>query len=167
MQPINTQNQSDINSNIPSRNTLFNVFKRDYRNYEGVPRINIYLLRLLFTLMFFFLTYESWSTILTHKGPWDNSRAAAWCMWGSYSAISFIGMLRPLKMLPIVLFEIIYKVAWLLVVAYPLWIKNELVGSSAEEMTHVFIWVVFPIIAMPWSYFFKTYLLGKSIEQIS
>ena len=144
-----------------SRFSVFNIFRRDYEHYDGVPRINIYLLRLLFTLMFFFLTYDSWRTILTHKGPWDNTRAAAWCMWGSYSVISFIGILRPLKMLPIVLFEIVYKTVWLFIVAYPLWLKNELIGSTAEGMTRVFVWVLFPIVAMPWGYFFKTHILGK------
>ncbi|MCC3155241.1 hypothetical protein Q3A66_19180 [Hymenobacter sp. BT770] len=139
----------------------FNVFQRDYERYEGVPRINIYLLRLLFTLMFFFLTYESWEHILTHRGPWNNANAAAWCMWGSYSVISFIGILRPLKMLPIVLFEVVYKVAWLALVAYPLWMKHELIGSPAEGMTRVFVWVVFPIVAMPWGYFFRTHVWGK------
>jgi hypothetical protein len=64
-------------------------------------------------------------------------------------------------MLPIVLFEIVYKTAWLFVVAYPLWVKNELTGSAAEGMTRVFIWVIFPIVAMPWKYFFRTHLLGK------
>lgn len=139
---------------------LTTLFKRDYAKYEGVPRINIYLLRLLFTLMFVFLTYESWSTIVNHTGPWNGTTAAAWCMWGSYSVISFIGIIKPLKMLPIVLFEIVYKVAWLFVVAYPLWIKNELAGSAVEGMAAVYIWVVFPIAAMPWGYFFKTYILG-------
>lgn len=142
-----------------SKFSIKSIFGRDYEHYEGVPRINIYLLRLLFTLMFVFLTYDSWSYILSHTGPWNNAHAAAWCMWGSYSVISFIGIVRPLKMLPIVLFEIIYKTTWLVVVAYPLWIKNELVGSPAEEMTNVFVWVVFPIVAMPWKYFFKQYIL--------
>ena len=138
-----------------------NIFKRDYDNYEGVPRINIYLLRILFTLMFIFLSYDSWTHIIKHTGTWEVTDAAAWCMWASYSIISFIGILRPLKMLPIILFEIIYKVTWLLVVAYPLWKKNELIGSPAEGMTRVFVWVVFPIVAMPWRYFFRTHILGK------
>src|SRR5438105_7029210 len=85
--------------------TVLNLFKRDYELHDGVPRINIYLLRVLFTLMFLFVTYDSWSHIISHRGSWDNANAAAWCMWGSYSVISFIGILRPLKMLPIVLFE--------------------------------------------------------------
>ena len=144
-----------------SRFRIVNVFRRDYEHYEGVPRLNIYLLRLLFTLMFLFVTYGSWNYILNHTGPWNSVNAAAWCMWGAYSLISFIGILRPLKMLPIVLFEIIYKIAWLIIVAYPLWVSNELIGSSAEGMTRDFMWVIFPILAMPWRYFFRTYLLGK------
>jgi hypothetical protein len=82
-------------------------------------------------------------------------------MWASYSIISFIGIMRPLKMLPIVLFEIIYKIIWLVVIAYPLWVKNELAGSPAEEMTNAFMWVVLPIVAMPYRYFFRTFILGK------
>jgi hypothetical protein len=111
--------------------------------------------------MFLFLTYDSWKVIIQHTGPWNIVNAAAWCMWGSYSVISFIGIMRPLKMLPIVLFEIVYKIMWLAVVSYPLWLKNELAGSPAEEMTYVFIWVIFPIVAMPWRYFFRTFILGK------
>ena len=143
-------------------NILTYPFKRNYKHHEGVRNINIFLLRALFLLMFLFLSYDSWSHIFEHTGTWKNSDAAAWCMWGSYSIISFIGVIRPLKMLPIIIFDIIYKTAWLLIVAYPLWIKGELAGSPAEEMTHVFLGVIFFIVAMPWGYFFRTYILGKT-----
>ncbi len=161
MQPIHLPTPAEESVPRSPRFRVFSIFRRDYEKYEGVPRINIYLLRLLFTLMFLFVTYDSWSYILTHTGSWKNVEAAAWCMWGSYSIISFIGILRPLKMLPIVLFEIIYKITWLIIVSYPLWVKNELIGSPAEGMTRVFIWVIFPIVAMPWRYFFRTHLLGN------
>ena len=147
----------------PSGFLFKNIFKRDYEKYEGVPRINIYLLRLLYTLMFLFLTYDSWSHIFNHTGPWNTTNSAAWFMWGSYSLISCIGIRYPLKMLPIILFEITYKTAWLVIVAYPLWVKNELIGSPVEGAARLFIWVVFPIVAMPWKYLFRTYILGKKI----
>ncbi len=142
------------------------LFERDFEKYEGVPRINIYLLRILFTLMFVFLTYDSWSHILNHKGAWDVANAAAWCMWGSYSVISFIGILRPLKMLPIILFEIIYKTTMLIIVSYPLYVKNELIGSPAEGMTRMFVWVVIPIVAMPWRYFFRNFILKPKNKKL-
>lgn len=140
---------------------LGKLFRRDFEHYHGVPRINIYLLRMLFTLIFLFVTYDAWSHIFKHTGTWNSVNAAAWCMWGAYSLISFIGIIYPLKILPIVLFEIIYKVTWLAIVAYPLWMKNELIGSPAEGMTRAFIWVLLPIVAMPWRYFFRTHILGK------
>jgi hypothetical protein len=138
---------------------ILNLFKRDYKNYEGVPKINVYLLRLLFILVFVIVASNVWRYILTYNGAWDPIKAAAWCMWGAYSIISFIGIIRPLKMLPIVIFEIIYKVTWLLIVAYPLWQQNELTKSSAEIMTQEFLWVLLPIVAMPWRYFFRTHII--------
>ncbi len=161
MQPLHSSRQVEESVQPSSRFGVFNIFRRDYERYDGVPRINIYLLRILFTLMFLFVGSDSWKHILNHTGPWDNINAAAWCMWGSYSLISLIGILRPLKMLPIVLFEIIYKIVWLAIVAYPLWVKNELIGSPAEGMTRVFSWIWLPILAMPWRYFFMTHILGK------
>src|SRR5579872_2881330 len=146
-----------------SRFSLFNIFKRDYELYEGVPPINIYLLRLLYTLMFFFLSYTSWTHIINHTGPWDPANSAAWFMWASCAFIASIGILRPLKMLPIVLFEIIYKVAWLIVIALPLYQRHELTGTPAEGMANNFILVILPIVAMPWRYFLRTYILGKRV----
>ena len=143
------------------RFSLFNIFKRNYERYEGVPPINIYLLRLLYTMMFLFLTYTSWTHIIHHTGPWDPANSAAWFMWVSFGVIAFIGILHPLKMLPIVLLEIVYKTAWLIVIALPLYQRNELTGTPAEAMAGNFMLVILPIVAMPWRYFFRTYIVDK------
>jgi hypothetical protein len=55
------------------------------------------------------------------------------------------------------LLEIFYKVLWLIIVAYPLWSAGTLAGSSAEDTTSVFSWVLLPIIAVPWGYVFLNY----------
>jgi hypothetical protein len=138
--------------------SLKGIFKPDYERYEGVRPINIYLLRLLFLLVVLFVASDSWSSILKHAGPWDPVKAAAVCMWAAYSVLSILGLLNPLKWLPIVMFEIFYKLIWLAIVAYPLWSTNRLAGSPAEEMTYAFIWVILPIVAMPWAYAFRTYV---------
>ncbi len=133
------------------------IFNRDYERYEGVRPINVYLLRLLFFLVVVFVATDSWSAILKHQGPWDHVRAAAICMWAAYSVLSIFGLINPLKWLPIVMFEIFYKIIWLVIVAYPLWSTNRLAGSPAAEMTYAFLWVILPIVAMPWGYAFRTY----------
>jgi hypothetical protein len=140
---------------------MLRAFRADYQRYDGVWPIHIYLLRGFFLLMFLFVGYDAWSYILTHEGPWNHREAVAWCMFASYSLLSILGVFRPLKMLPIFLFMILYKSLWLLVVAYPLWSAGQLAGSPAEGMAKVFAWVPVAIIAVPWRYVLLHYVLGR------
>src|SRR5271155_4406818 len=108
------------------------IFRRDDR-HEGVRRINLYLLRLVFILMFFVLGKNAWTHILTHRGAWEPYDALAWCVWTAFATLAGVGIVRPLKLLPIVLLEIFYKLLWLVLVAYPLWSSGTLAGSSAQD----------------------------------
>lgn len=134
------------------------VFRSDAQRYEGVRPINIYMLRTLFVLIFLFVGYDSWSVLLKHQGAWDPMRAAAWSMFAAYSLLSLLGVFRPLKMLPIVLFVIAYKSIWLLFVAWPLWSAGQLAGSPAEPMAKVFMWVPLALVLVPWKYVFQKYV---------
>ena len=139
------------------------IFSRDYNNYDGVRPINVYLLRFVFTLTFIFVGMGSWTTIISHEGKWTALNAVAWSVWAAYSALSVLGILKPLKMLPIVAFLIFYKTIWLTIVAYPLWIDGELMGSEFERMTKDFMWVILPVVAMPWRYFFRALFAKKNL----
>jgi hypothetical protein len=134
------------------------VFRPDHARYEGVRPINIYLLRLLFLLVFLFVGSDAWGAILRQQGAWEPVRAAAVCMWAAYGALAVFGVFHPLRWIPVVLFEILYKGIWLAIVAYPLWSAGQLAGSPAEGMAYAFAWVVLPIVAMPWRYAYRTYL---------
>ncbi len=133
-------------------------FKPNYERYEGVRPINIYLLRLFYFLMAFFVATDSWTSIITHEGPWDRFRAMALCVWAAYTTLAVFGLIHPLKWLPIMIFMIFYKSLWLIVVAYPLWRANTLAGSPAEEMTYAFLGIPVAIIAVPWKYVFENYI---------
>jgi hypothetical protein len=127
-------------------------------DFEGVRAIRIFLLRLVYTLMFFVLGRTVWTHILTHTGAWDPADAMEWCVWAAFATLAGLGIIRPLKMLPILLLEIFYKLLWLGLVAYPLWSNGTLAGSSAEGTTWAFLWVALPIVAMPWGYVFSQYV---------
>lgn len=137
-----------------------NIFKPDER-YEGVRPIQFYFLRLLFGLMFLFVGFDAWSGIVKHQGPWNPVSAAALCMFASYSTLSILGVFRPLKMIPILLFMVVYKSIWLSIVAYPLWAAGKLAGSPAEGMANVFRWVAVVIVFMPWKYVFTRYFRAR------
>jgi hypothetical protein len=144
---------------------LTTAFKPDYERYEGVRPIQVYGLRLAFGLVFVLVGNISWTRIIHHHGAWDPLPAAALCMWASSSLLSLIGIFHPLKMLPLVLFEIGYKVFWLAIVAWPLWLTNRLAGSPAEDMTYSFLAVVLPIVGVPWGYVFRKYMSSQARQQ--
>jgi len=133
------------------------IFQRDER-HEGVRRINIFLLRLTYILMFFMLGRDVWTHIIAYQGPWEPNDAMAWSVWAAFAALAGLGIFHPLKMLPVLLLEILYKPLWLILVAYPLWVTDRLSGSPVEYQTFVFLGVIVPILATPWGYVFSHYL---------
>ena len=137
---------------------LTRIFTPDHARYEGVRPINIYLLRTLYFMMAAFVATSAWRTIVTHDGPWDPVRAAAWCVWVAYPTLSVLGLLHPLRMLPIILFMILYKTLWLVVVALPMWQAGTLAGSTAGAMARDFSWLWIPVIAIPWGYVLRTFV---------
>jgi hypothetical protein len=142
------------------------LLKRDYDRNDGVRPIQVYLLRIVFILTFLFVGFEAWTTILGHQGDWNNITAVAFSVWAAYSTLAILGILKPLKMLPVLAFQIFYKVIWLSIVAYPLWRNGTLEGSPSEPMTNAFLWVILPIVAMPWAYFFGIFFTRK-VERAS
>ncbi|MBP6004509.1 MAG: hypothetical protein KA746_13835 [Pyrinomonadaceae bacterium] len=135
------------------------IFTPNHVKYDGVRPINIYLLRMFYFLMAGFVATDAWTGIVNHQGPWDPYRAMATCVWAAYATLGILGLIHPLKMLPIMVFMVFYKTLWLIVVAFPLWRSGTLAGSAAAEMTSAFIGVPAAMIAVPWIYFFKNFVL--------
>jgi hypothetical protein len=110
--------------------------------------------------MFVGVGLQTWSTIINHQGPWDHTKAVAFCVWAAYPTLGIFGLLKPLKWLPIVIFMIFYKTLWVAAVAYPLWRAGALAGSPAAEMASIFVGAPFIALIVPWVYVFKTYVFG-------
>lgn len=140
---------------------LRTMFSANPDRYDGVPPANIWLMRAVFLLMALFLGKDTWTHIFGHTGSWAPQDAMVWSVWAAFASLAAIGVFRTVSMIPLLVFEVFYKLLWLALVAYPLWVSDRLAGSPAEGMTNAFLWVVLPLIAVPWPYVFRTYLLGK------
>lgn len=126
--------------------------------YDGVRPFNIWLLRLVYFLAAAFVATWAWGALLTHEGPWDQYRSVAISMWAAYPTLMLLGLIHPLRMLPLVFFSILYKALWLTMVAYPMWQAGTLT-PSALQMAKDFLWLPLALIAIPWGYSFRTFVL--------
>lgn len=138
---------------------IASLFRPDHARYEGVRPVNVHLLRLIYFLMAACVATDSWAAILRHEGHWDPVKAVAFCVWAAYPTLSVLGIIHPLRMLPIMLFMIAYKLLWLAVVAWPLWRVHALAGTPAGEMARAFAWLPLPLVAVPWGYVLRTFVL--------
>ena len=135
-----------------------NIFKADQT--IGVSKFRIYLLRFFYLLIFVLLGREVWTEIFTHKGLWQPLPGVAFSFWAAFSTLAILGILHPLKMIPLLLVQISYKLIWLIIVAFPLWSANHLTGSSAQALAEVNLKsIVIDLLVIPWSYVLKNYIL--------
>ena len=140
---------------------LKSIFTSDPARHEGVRPIHIYLLRVIYLLMCTLMARTAWANILGHQGAWAPYQAMCDSVWAAYGTLALLGLLHPLRMLPIVLFMIFYKSVWLAVVALPLVRAGTLAGSSAEELTYIFLAAPVFALCVPWGYVVRQYVMPK------
>lgn len=74
------------------------------------------------------------------------------CLWLAIALLSAAGLFRPMTFSPVLLLQLIYKAAWLLVVALPALSQND---PYPKAMTVFFItWVIILPFIIPWKYLF-------------
>ena len=79
------------------------------------------------------------------------------CILIALALLAFLGVRYPIGMLPILMFEVLWKVLWLGLVAVPLLITNNLNGPT-ESLLFSILFVI-PIIAVtPWDYVWKRFV---------
>ena len=137
---------------------ILDAFTSDPQRHEGVRPFQVWGLRLFYVLILVFVAPDAWHGLLTHQGPWDPVRAVAVCVWATYPALAFFGLIHPLRWLPLMFFTIGYKTLWLGFIAWPLWRAGTLAGSPAAEIAVAFSFVPLLAAVVPWGYAYRTYV---------
>jgi len=116
------------------------------------------LLRVGYLVMVVGIAVVKWPLLVTH-GPWELKDGTVQCMLVAMSVLALLGLRYPLRMLPILLFEVAWKLLWLGVIALPLWKDGQLEGATSQEAGKV-LWVVIIIAVIPWRHVFTGYLMA-------
>ena len=82
------------------------------------------------------------------------------CMLVALSILSFLGLRYPLKMLPILLFELAWKFIWVTVVALPLWTSDQ-VDPATANLFYSCLVVLIVLAVIPWRYVLTQYVTGR------
>jgi len=121
----------------------------------SLPRL--YLLRFGYLLMAVGLVLTQWPLLLNHPQSWPLMEGVKTCMLVALSILSFLGLRYPLKMMPILLFELGWKFIWVAVVVLPLWRADQLDPATLQVFYSCLV-VLIVLAVVPWRYVVAQYL---------
>jgi hypothetical protein len=116
------------------------------------------LLRVGYFVMGVGLVVFKWPLLFADK-PWGLAEGTVECLLVAMSVLALMGIRYPQRMLPILLFEVAWKLLWLGVVAVPLWLDNRLEGAVLEQAGKI-LWVGIIIAVIPWRYVLAQYVMA-------
>jgi hypothetical protein len=121
-----------------------------------VSPLRLHLLRAVYALIAVAMGAMTWPTIITHSGDWSFNAGVVKCMLGALTALCLLGIRYPLKMLPLLFWEMAWKTIWLLAVALPNWMVGSIDANMAENIFATGL-VIIVYAAMPWRHVIDQY----------
>ncbi len=132
--------------------------KRGSLTKSEVSTFRLYLLRAMYLLIVVGLGSEIWPGIIHHAKAWDLMHGVASSLLAAISVLAALGIRYPLQMLPLLLFELLWKAIWLLAIALPLWSANQLDADTMETVKACLMGIVLVPIVIPWPYVLAQYV---------
>jgi hypothetical protein len=129
---------------------------------KKISTLRINLLRLFYLVLIVGIGWEMrvWTEMIHQVAAMRLDSGTVTCMLFALSVLSILGLRYPLKMLPVLFWEITWKTSWLLGVALPDWLRGQWskdLGASTFAVGMIVIFV--PLV--PWSYVLEHYVKGR------
>jgi hypothetical protein len=116
------------------------------------------LLRVGYLVMGGGLAVYKWPLLVDHE-PWSLAEGTVECLLVGMSLLALLGLRYPVRMLPILLFEVTWKVLWLGVVVLPSWLDGPLDAATREQVGKV-LWVAIVVAVIPWRHVVKSWAMA-------
>jgi hypothetical protein len=123
-----------------------------------VSTFRLYLMRAFYLLFCVGLGSNIWPAMIHHATPWDLMHGEAYSMLAALAVMFALGIRYPLQMLPVLLFELLWKSIWLIAIAMPVWSSPQLDADTLETRAVFLRTVVLCLIVIPWPYVLSHYV---------
>jgi hypothetical protein len=122
-----------------------------------VSLFQLYLLRALYLFVVVGLGTLVWPDVINPGRHWGVIEGQTDCMLAAFSLCCLLGLRYPLQMIPVLLWEVMWKTLWLAIVPLPQWLAGH-VDESIKPAIFAVALVVVVYIAIPWPYVFAHYV---------
>ncbi len=118
-------------------------------------RLNV--MRFGYAFMGVGLAIVKWPLLIQDAPSLPGMEGVVTCLLTAMSLLAFLGLRYPVRMLPILLFEVAWKVLWIAVIAIPRLVADD-VDAATREVLFSCSFVVLIIAVIPWGYVWSRYV---------
>ncbi len=126
-----------------------------------VSTFRLYLLRAMYVFTVVGLAIEKLPALL-HPANLSPGDSVILSVLGGFALLAVVGIRYPIKMLPLLFFELMWKSIWVLVFGLPRTLSGGLDPSvsfgGTETLIACLVGIVLVPLALPWGYVFKQYV---------
>lgn len=125
---------------------------------SALPAWRLWLLRAMYLLMALGLALTIWPLLLSpHPGRAD-SGTVVWSLLGALALVSALGVRWPLRLLPVLVFELAWKLIWVITFGLPAWQQGGMTPYASETLYNCLLGVVLLPLVLPWGYLWRQYV---------
>lgn len=125
----------------------------------GLPTFRLHMMRFGYLFMAVGLIIFRWP-LLPQAASMPVMNGVVVCILTAMSLLALLGLRYPVKMLPVLLFEVLWKLLWLGIVALPHLIANDMDEPTADMLFSI-LFVSVILVITPWDYVWKHYLKAR------
>lgn len=124
---------------------------------DELSTARLYVLRAVYLLIAFAMGAQIWPLIVSHPANVEHMRGVTRAFLGALTLLAALGVRYPVKMLPLLVFEFVWKAIWVASFGVPLWLTGQLDAATSETMIECLIGVVLMPLVLPWGYLIRHY----------
>ncbi len=122
-----------------------------------ISTFRLYLLRAGYLIISVGLAIMIWPGIINPSENLSHMGAVVRSVLGAVSLLAFLGIRYPLKMLPVLFFELFWKVIWVVAFGLRLWSADKLDQDTTETFNDCIFGIILVLLVTPWDYVFNHY----------
>jgi hypothetical protein len=103
------------------------------------------------------LAIVKWPILIQNVSSLPVMDGVVTCLLTAMSLLAFLGLRYPVKLLPILLFEVTWKVIWIAAVALPHLVADDIDAATGEGLFNC-SFVIVIIAVIPWRYAWKHFV---------
>lgn len=130
-----------------------------------MPEVSIarlHVLRATYLLIVVGLGFSIWPGILNPPANLEHYRGVVRSLLAAVSLLAVLGLRYPLQLLPLLLFELVWKTIWVVAIGLPLWLGDRFDPATRETWNSCLMGLVLFPLVIPWRYAFETYVKAPS-----